>query len=65
METAHNIDACTEEKFWWRRHMTPPTADDCVADCGASKCKIHGDHDGCELMTIAQVNDPPTHESEI
>jgi glutamate--cysteine ligase catalytic subunit len=55
MERAHERDAVGSQRFWWRRHMAPPTPHDCKADDGPGCCDIHKEYNSYEEMTVVEI----------
>eukprot|EP00037_Helgoeca_nana_P001738 m.29153 g.29153 ORF g.29153 m.29153 type:complete len:756 (-) comp12085_c0_seq1:341-2608(-) len=54
MHTAHERDAASRSKFWFRSHLAVPD----IEECGHSKegaCPIHDDPNRVEQMTVAEI----------
>jgi glutamate--cysteine ligase catalytic subunit len=50
------VNAVMTEKFWFRKHLAPPSEADCKAECGASSCPIHSaDYEGCVEMSALEI----------
>jgi len=55
MQFAHEREAATQGKFWFRSHMAPPSDTDCTNKSGANCCSVHAEHDKVEQMSIREI----------